>query len=158
MAIKFPYLTSKVASLLGSCLFWQPARLPLDLCTFNCIWISVMMVANKVLSPLRTLTYPPSTDNHNTALYRWLYQYISILTKTDNTPLGNITTSRRSVIDDSSFQWQFSRTFFSSPYSVKTTLLPHTPNDLFDHIWRKSVSFGSLVQKFSTPTLQPPEI
>jgi len=47
--------------------------------------------------------------------------------------------------------------FFSSPYNVKTTSLPHTPNDLFDQIWRKDVHFSSLVQKFSTPTLQPPE-
>ena len=47
--------------------------------------------------------------------------------------------------------------FFSPPYSVKTTSLPHTPNNLFDHIWRKGVPFGSLVQKFSTPTLQPPK-
>jgi len=43
-------------------------------------------------------------------------------------------------------------------YSVKTTSLPHTPNDLFDQIWLKGVPFGSFVQKYSTPTLQPPEI
>jgi len=48
--------------------------------------------------------------------------------------------------------------FFSSLSSVKTTSLPHTPNDLFDKIWRKGVTFGSLVQKISTPTLQPTEI
>ena len=32
-----------------------------------------------------------------------------------------------------------SRVLFSPPYSVKTTSLPHTPNDLFDQIWRKGV-------------------
>ena len=48
--------------------------------------------------------------------------------------------------------------FFSSPYSVKTTSLTHTSNDLFDQIWRKGVPSGSLVQNFLTPTLQPPEI
>ena len=35
--------------------------------------------------------------------------------------------------------------FFSPSYSVKPTL-PHTPNDLFDQIWRKGVPFGTLVQ------------
>ena len=60
----------------------------------------------------------------------------------------------------SSFQWRFSRTFFifSSLSSVKTKSLPHTPNDLFDQIWRKGVPFGSLVQKFSTATLQAAKI
>ena len=48
--------------------------------------------------------------------------------------------------------------FFSSPYSVKTTSLPHTPNDLFNQICRKGVPFGRLVQTFLTPILQPPEI
>jgi len=36
-------------------------------------------------------------------------------------------------------------------YSVKTPLLAHTPNDLFDQIWRKGVPIGTLVQKFLTP-------
>jgi len=67
-------------------------------------------------------------------------------------------TRRPSVIDDSIFQWRFSRTFYLAACSVKTTTLPHTPNDLFDQIWRKGVPFGSLVQTFSTLTLQPPEI
>ena len=54
--------------------------------------------------------------------------------------------------------FDLSRTFFSPPYSVKTTSLPHMPNDLFDQIWHKGVHFGRLVQQFSTPTLQPTEI
>jgi len=45
--------------------------------------------------------------------------------------------------------------YFSQPYSVKTLLLTHAPNDLF-HC--KGVRFGSLVQKFSTPTPQAPKI
>ena len=48
--------------------------------------------------------------------------------------------------------------FLVALYSVKTTSLPHTPNDLFDQIWRKGVPFGSLVQKISTRTLQAPKM
>jgi len=48
--------------------------------------------------------------------------------------------------------------FFLAAVCVKTTSLPHTPNDLFDQIWRKGVPFVILLQKFSTPILQPPEI
>ena len=60
-----------------------------------------------------------------------------------------------SVIDDFDFPMAMLAYFFFSPSSsVKTTLLPHTPNDLFDQIWLK----GSLVQRFLTPTLQAPRI
>jgi len=68
----------------------------------------------------------------------------------------NITTvgSGRSVIDDIEFLMAIlAYFFFSSLSSVKTKSLPHTPNDLFDQICRKGVPFGSLVQKFLTPTL-----
>ena len=34
----------------------------------------------------------------------------------------------------------------------------HAEVDLFDQIWRKGVPFGRLVQKFSTASLQAPEI
>jgi len=30
------------------------------------------------------------------------------------------------------------------------------PNDLFDGVWHKGVLFGTMVQKFSSPILQPP--
>ena len=56
--------------------------------------------------------------------------------------------SGRSVIDDIDFPMAILAYFFFLPSSsVKTTLLPHTPNDLFNQIWRKGVPFGSLVQK-----------
>jgi len=42
-------------------------------------------------------------------------------------------------------------TFFWVLYSVKTTLLAHTRNDLFDQIWRNGVSFGTFVQNFQPP-------
>jgi len=50
-------------------------------------------------------------------------------------------------------RWAFSIACFFRrriPYSVWTPL-PLTPNDLFDQISRKGVTFGTLVQKFSTP-------
>jgi len=34
--------------------------------------------------------------------------------------------------------------FSSASHSVKTALLTHTPNELFDQIWRKGVPFGTL--------------
>ena len=64
--------------------------------------------------------------------------------------------SSRSVIDDINFPMAIlAYFFFSSLSSVKTTSLQHTPNDLFDQIWRKGVPFSSLVQKFSTPLYSP---
>ena len=40
--------------------------------------------------------------------------------------------------------------FSLSSYSVKTWLVAHTPNDVLDQIWYKTVPFGTLVQKFSS--------
>jgi len=40
--------------------------------------------------------------------------------------------------------------YFSALRGVTTPLLAHTPNDLYDQLWRKGVPFGALVKKFST--------
>jgi len=67
--------------------------------------------------------------------------------------------SDSTVIDDIDFPMAILAYFLFLPSSsVKTTLLPYTPNDLFDGIWRKGVPFFSLVQKFLNPTLQAPKI
>ena len=59
------------------------------------------------------------------------------------------------------FLMDFLTCFFSfsapRPYSVKTPLLAHNPNNLFDQIWRKHVPFGTFGPKFLTPTSQPPK-
>jgi len=89
------------------------------------------------------------------------YLLCSLLPASSNSK--SISSRRRSsgcsVIDDIDFPMAIlAYFFFSSLSSVKTTSLPHMPNDLFDQIWRKGVPFGSLVQKFSAPTLQAPKI
>jgi len=69
-----------------------------------------------------------------------------------------ISRRRGSVIDDIEFPIAILAYFFSRRHIVSKQRHCHTPNDLFDQIWRKAVPFGSLVQKILTLTIQPPEI
>ena len=71
----------------------------------------------------------------------------------NTTEIGIFTLQRLRAAVARTFSISSAFLFFSwAPYSVKTPLLAHTTNNLFDHIWRKGMPFGTLVQKFSTST------
>jgi len=112
-------------------------------------------VAVKTMKCLYTQNFTALRRNRLCSFNVYLYTVILIFTyrlssAVLKTPMITAARWRRSVIDDSTFQWAFSHIayFFSPPYTVKTALLAYTPNNLIDQIWRKGVPFGTLVQTF----------